>query len=475
MFTVNGKWIDGGSPQCIENYDSCESYKGDDKKTCINIVLNTPNKCELKHDLTCKEGDLSCSSATNEAECKMAKPSTNLGKKCIYYDGTCHEEYAKCGDYKGTNPSECQNIKLFNGKKCVYEDSKCKTKLKECSEALDKNECELLFKLGVDDQEYYRCNWDESRASPLKPCYKDYMYCSDYKDSDNNVCSYIKPYDKSTGTYIEPAFKCEIKESTVNCERVLKECEDASTSAAICKSISENLEPTSNKYCAFIGGTCTTQYKTCGSFVFDSENSANFVEDCKKIIPKNYETKHCISEDVPDSNDKRCVEEDNECDFYNYNSASPNANDNVNYSPTYWESLCKNIGESCIYNTGTETCSEAETISCTNIKFISIKDENLNICKNNRQVSEDYNVCTLSRDRLKCEEFNKIINTPISLDDLDKDDNNNQDTDADTSEETNPNDGGNNNNDNSNNNNNYSGKKLGVGLIFIMLSLCLLF
>ena len=64
----------------------------------------------------------------------------------------------------------------------------------------------------------------------------------------------------------------------------------------------------------------------------------------------------------------------NECDFYNYNSASPNANDNVNYDPSYWESACKNIGESCVYsNTITETCTEAEEISCTNIKFISVQ------------------------------------------------------------------------------------------------------
>ena len=206
------------------------------------------------------------------------------------------------------------------------------------------------------------------------------MYCSDYKGNDNNICSYIKPYDKTTGTYIEPAYKCEIKEDPVNCERVLKTCEEATTSAAICKSISEKLELDSDKYCAFIRGTCTTQYKACDSFVYDDDNSANFDEDCKKIIPKNYEKKHCIAKDDDESGTRVCVEKPNECDFYNYNLASPNTNDNVNYDPSYWENVCKNIGESCVYsNTGTETCTEAEEISCTNIKFISIKDENFNI------------------------------------------------------------------------------------------------
>ena len=131
-------WISGGNPPCIENYDSCASYKGDDKKTCINIVLNTRNKCELKHDLICEEGDFSCTMARNEAECKMAKPTPNTGKKCVYYDGTCYEQYAKCGDYKGTDSTICRSIDLHNGKKCVYEDNKCKTELKQCSEANDK-------------------------------------------------------------------------------------------------------------------------------------------------------------------------------------------------------------------------------------------------------------------------------------------------------------------------------------------------
>ena len=463
------KWIgETGSEKCIENYDACESYAGNDKEICIGIQLNKPNSCILKHDSFCIEGELTCTSAQNEEQCKTARP-VDPKKKCIYYDGTCYEDYAKCGDYDSSSTTSCEDIKLHNGKKCVYDttNSKCKTELKKCSEALDKNECQLLFKLGVTDQEYYRCNWDDTR--PTEKCYQELMYCSDYNLTVQTDCQKIKPYDK-LGNYIETAYKCDFDSSTPNvkCERILKKCSDAGLSMATCKSISEKLELISDNYCAFIDNACVEHYKTCSAYVPDEDETFND-DKCKKNIPQNYKTYHCEVKSVTaadDSTTKTCEEKKNDCDFYNTDTS----NANINYDNSYWGDICLNIGELCQYSTADGTCTQTTTKSCDQIKFTSIKDENLNICKNNL-VSANYKVCTLSRDKLGCEEFNKIINTPISLDDLDKDDNNDQDTDADTSEGNKQNDSENNNN----NNNNYGGKKFGVSLIYIILSLSLLF
>lgn len=448
------KWIESSSPKCIENYDSCNSYTGNDKKTCINIILDTPHKCILKHDSKCIKGELTCTSALNKEQCKIATP-VDPKKKCIFYDGQCHEEYEKCGDYDGTSSTTCENIKLYNGKKCVYKDSKCKTEIKKCNDAIDKSECELLAKIGVSDPEYYRCNYDDSLTS--NKCYEELMYCSDYNGTVSSECEHIKPYDES-GNYIEVAYKCKIKDSAnVKCERVLKECSDEETSSATCKSISEKLEETSNKYCTFITGTCTEQFKECESY--PDEDESFFDDNCKKIIPKNYRTHHCEVETttVEGTTVQKCVQKENDCEFYN----------DVNYDEEYWGSICTDIGQSCQYTPSgvdeEEACTETTNL-CDDITFPSIKNDNLNYCKN-QQTTEDYRVCTLKRDKLGCEEFNEIINTPISYNDLDLEENNEGNTNTQSDQNTNE------GNTKQGEQTNHDGKKYGIFLSLILLYL----
>ena len=383
--------------KCIEDFNSCNDYKGTDKETCIKI---SSESCYLDKDSICTKvaaTAITCLAAgTDEDKClNEAKPS-DPNKKCLYYGGRCYEDYEKCEDYKEGNPSDCTSIVLHNGKKCVFDSntSKCKSIKKVCSEARDQRECGIIFKSGVSNPARYRCEYYSTA------CVERNMYCSDYKGTAEG-CALIKPYDME-GNNIEVFSKCEIKKADVGCERVLKDCSEANGSPSLCQSISEKLEHNTDgkKYCSYLNGLCKEQYISCELYkVADGETFED--EVCTAIIPKNYLNYHCVADTDENTLGKLCKQEENECSEFN-----------TIFDINDYRDLCYESNSLCSYSTLLGTCSKIEG-ECNEITFtVTDYARREEACKS-ISVSDPNKMCSLKNDGLGCEEVEK---TPTPLD-----------------------------------------------------------
>ena len=356
----NKRCIKNSYNECEETYVSCDAYKGKDKEICESIILESGKKCYLARDSKCI---LPCTEANSLEECKIAKPIDDK-KECVYYGGTCIEQYKKCEDYTGNNLQTCESIALYNGKKCVLDSTGCKSYNKICTEAVDEDECKLMTNSGVSSSDRY-CDYDSTSG-----CFENYKYCSDYRGTDNNFCvNKIKPFDES-GLNVDITSSCEY-DSVVGCKRKIN-CSNAGKNSTLCNIISTKLaESTKNKkYCSFINGNCEENYQTCGSYD-EEEYEAFQSEKCESIKPKNYLTHGCevgTEDGKPICKDKEKTPK--EC-----------SNFNGRYSEAHFQSLCINIKPYCLYSTGSctkKSCndyisSDADEIRC---KLIPVSDSN---------------------------------------------------------------------------------------------------
>ena len=386
--------------KCIEDFNSCNDYKGTDKETCIKI---SSESCYLDKDSICTKvaaTAITCSAAgTDEDKClNEAKPS-DPNKKCLYYGGSCYEDYEKCEDYKEGNPSDCTSIVLHNGKKCVFDSNtnKCKSIKKVCSEARDQRECGIIFKSGVSNPARYRCEYY------LTACVERNMYCSDYKRNSATECALIKPYDME-GNNIEVFSKCEIRKANVGCERVLKKCNEANGSPSLCQSISEKLEHNTDgkKYCFYLNGLCKEQFTSCSLFeVIDWAEGDTFGELCSTNIPKNYLNYHCVADTDEESGDQICKSVENECSTFN-----------TIFNTIDYGDFCLESNSLCSYSPLLGTCSKIEG-ECNEITFaVTDYARREEACKS-ISVSDPNKMCSLKNDFSGCEEVEK---TPTPLD-----------------------------------------------------------
>lgn len=358
--------------KCVEDYKDCDAYVGDDKETCESII-GKDYKCILEKDFDCIKKTLTCSEAKNSVQCQSAV-AVDSGKRCLFYNGICFEEYKSCNNYLGYFKKECENIILLNGNKCIFQSPQCLEYPKVCSEGLP-GECSLITK--VSDPERKICTYDSSSGS----CFENYKYCNDYKENDATTCTKIKPY-YSDGSGIDPRYKCVYNEK-IGCERKLLGCSEAKNEV-LCNAISAVLKTNSKKYCAFIDGVCSEQYQTCGDYKNDVQK-----EICQAIIPEDYKTKHCIYTESGDT--KKCVEEANKCESFLVSD---------------YEYYCISLNPFCSYSNG--VCSN-EKKSCDQLVFTSASDDNKAYC-DSFKFEDTTKVCSLSSDKLKCE----VIDTSAS-------------------------------------------------------------
>jgi len=369
--------------KCIKEniYNDCKDYKGSDKKVCESIISpKTNSHCVLEKDLTCNERTFHCSEARNVFDCLIyAKPSDN-NKKCAY-DSGCYETYKGCEDFEYKNENQCNNLDIINGQNCYYESEKCKSKQKKCSEALTKEECEMIKTSGVSDPDKKICYYGiDSSSSSTERCFEQYKYCSDYRGSVDNICERIQPYDES-GNNIDYAYKCKIKNSGVGCEKVPKECGDASNKI-LCDLVSPVINDNRIKYCLYYEGSCNEEYKTCNDV--NEESDANIPSKCNSNIPKEYLNTVC---EVSYDNGKPKCEDKKRCDAFNSRD---------------YQNLCININPNCTYDSSSMTCNTiAQT--CGNIEFYTESSNNEAICKAT-QATNVNKICVLRDDRSGCEE-----------------------------------------------------------------------
>lgn len=372
--------------KCIEEniYKDCKDYKGSDKKVCESIISpKTNSHCVLEKDLTCNERTFHCSEAHNVFDCLIyAKPSDS-NKKCAYNSG-CYETYKGCEDFEYKNENQCNNLDIINGQNCYYESEKCKSKQKKCIEASTEEECGMIKTSGVSDPDKKICyyGYDYSWSSSTKRCFEQYKYCSDYRGGIDNVCEHIQPYDES-GNNIDYAYKCEIKSSSVGCEKVPKECKDAGSNKILCDLISPVINDNRIKYCLYYEGSCIEKYKTCNDV--NEESDSDIPSKCNSNIPKEYLNTEC--EVSYDNNGKPKCEDKKRC---------------VAFNSRDYQNLCINISPNCTYDSSDITCT-TNVRTCGNIKFYTENSNNEAICKATEATNVN-KICVLRDDRSGCEE-----------------------------------------------------------------------
>jgi len=407
------------------NYTTCEEYEGLSQVICESIKPSAHSRCILDKDSKCKERAFLCSEVFDSENCLYYATASLSNKRCAYdinyrnngHDNICYEEYLRCEDYLGDDSDACENIKLYDGKKCKFDSksNRCRTYNKTCSEAYSKEECKLIAKSGVSNPDKKVCLWLNERFRESGSgsgsvsytykytCKETYKYCSDYREGNDYFCeNYINPFIE-TEDKIEITSKC-VKIGS-RCYKVPKECKDAGTNPFLCSLISPKIKDNNKMYCAFIGGSCTLQFKKC-EYWENLATSTYFpaLPDCENTIPENYLDKPCVYKNINGEN--KCLTKD-VCNVY---STAVN-NPTIAGTPdiTDIENLCKSVSHDCEYSSA--GCTTKKEYSCQDIKFYKDTEENEEICKN-ITASEPYKICSLKDDRSGCEELINLEYTP---------------------------------------------------------------
>jgi hypothetical protein len=382
-------------------YNNCNEYKGSDRKICERILSPKRNSyCVLDKDSVCKERDFFCVEAYDRYDCLIYAKPTDDTKKCVWdlTDFKCKEKYKGCEDYvekRSDSETTCDGLEVYNGKKCYYNSDKCTSKNKICSEAKSKEECKLIEKTGVSDPDRKYCEWYSTSHDTGSYCRETYKYCSDYRpiststsssgSLSSTTCEKIKPFNPETNT-LDLAYKCAVKDTSVGCEKVPKECREAGTNKILCDLISPLIKDNRIKYCAFIQGTCVEHYNTCELV---DELKSNFENLCKNNIPNNHYFPG-ICEYTNDNGKYKCKTKSTSfCNLFN----------TITYQD--YKYLCLSINPNCSYSGG--SCKNI-TKSCTDIKFYTQDDNNKAICEAIKLSDEDEDkICVLKEDKSGCE------------------------------------------------------------------------
>ena len=177
-------------------------------------------KIVLEKDRKCIERTFNCTEASNEEDCLYYAKPQDSRKICVYNSDKCYEVYKNCEDYFQTEPSnQCSDLKLYNGKSCYLDsNSRCRSSDKTCSQAHNEDECKLIAETGVSDPDKKVCDYVKYTGDPSEHCVENYKYCSDYRGTDSDICTYIKPYDES-GKNIDITSKC-VYTTGIGCDLV---------------------------------------------------------------------------------------------------------------------------------------------------------------------------------------------------------------------------------------------------------------
>jgi len=375
-------------------YESCEQYTGKDKDICEKILSPTTHSfCILDKDSKCKERPTLCSEISdgNIEDCIYYAKASDSNKRCAYDDTPssptpttpvhsprCYEEYARCEDYKENDTTICEAIRLYNGNTCEFKSGRCRSKNKICSEAYTEEECKLINKTGVTDPDRMICDFIKYSTDSNHHCVENYKYCSDYRGTNSDICSKIKPYDES-GNNLDKFFKCEIFNRNTGCEKVPKDCEDAESNAILCAELSPFIKDNTVKHCVFSREKCKTHFKKCEGVINFSSSTAS---KCTDNIIENYITNECEVDtyDPPKCiRKKRCTE----------------------FSPNSYAELCKSINPRCVYDPYNNYCNTND-LFCTSIKFYPESPGSEEIC-NSIDINEPYMICSLKEDKSGCE------------------------------------------------------------------------
>ena len=367
----------------INNYTTCEEYKGTDRAVCESIISPTTNaSCVFEKDSICKERDFVCSQAISEEDCVYYSKASVSGKKCVWSGSSCLEVYETCDNLVEDNITSitCASTYLYNGRKCYSDLGKCRSiQMTSCSQAQSEKECKLIAKTAVTDPDKKVCEYISGSGSGTG-CVENYKYCSDYTGINPTECEKIKPYDE-TGNNLDYTSKCEMVNN--KCQKVAKTCSDVEDyNPSLCAAISPKIKNNHIKYCAYIYNIrCSEEYKYC-------ENITD-LEQCVSNIPQNYlSTGRCVIKD------DKCVTSESCSTFF---------------SEYDFQYLCEN-NYNCTFSRRYK-CTKKKELTCSKTIFYSESEENMAVCSS-IQVSNPNKICVLKADKSGCEEVLKHETTP---------------------------------------------------------------
>lgn len=356
----NKKCIYDSTSKCKEVYKTCELYEqNENTKTqngCEEIYPTyEPKKCIFTEATTTPVVPAKCQ--TKERECEEGKNSvvtceaikaSNSTHYCRWSGSSCEEHYRNC---KTTSDRlECEkNIPYDKNKECILvHDSRCELATKQNQEQV-------------------------------------YHYCSDYKESDANICGSIIPLTESGEPY-SYSVKCKIKEN--KCVLAEPKCDGINNELQCFATILKD----PNKICVYDNditkeNKCIEQYKDCSTF----EANKNEVEEskrkdmCEGLIGQkcSYTSNTCTAIPV-------------ECDHFNENLLSE--------SPcTILTNSITDKANKCVYDVKNgkcldvpKTCSELGTFP-NGVE----SDEKESICKR-AEVREADKKCIVKEDGTGC-------------------------------------------------------------------------
>lgn len=289
--------------KCLENYDKCEDYKGNEKEVCEAIRPDDnkdyTQKCAYEEN-KCVTKPKKCEDAISKKECFYIKLE-NKDKRCAFPNGKCTEQESMdiTTTLTGISKTVCESIIPYKdywgnkeddySKKTVYDETsrKCTVVKKTCSEfnyeTDSKDLCEEL-----DAENGSKCKLFNNK------CYKAYLTCEASGATTSETCQNIMLLDYTTK-------KCTFSSS--NCVTEPRTCDDYKVDNL--KEYCENIFPLNieNK-CSYSGGSCSESRIYCSEVVkiYDFVNEFDD-EDCGMAAVSDSKNK-CVT-----SSDKSaCVE-----------------------------------------------------------------------------------------------------------------------------------------------------------------------
>lgn len=360
--------------KCIESYKTCEGYTAETKtkEICEQIEPTysdgfynctfdeTAKTCTKKKIVECESYKIRYS-YDHDCNDLSSQITEKENYKCIFNSELkCVKDYISCTNYKGDDKKTCESISLTNtNKKCILKDDKtCEEGKRLCSE-YSGNDASVCSNDYVPSSPNKVCSLVGRRCTEIDPAPPviTYNHCSNYRGSVPAECTAITPHLENGE--IDTSSRCEW-DSSYGCKKVQRECSKANGDESLCRLI---IPKDTNKQCAYIGGQCKEQYKTCN--LYQTKETTIDETTCEEIMinlydeskSEKYATHYCKYTAATGQEKATCTAKRRECSKFviTYSMLLENACGNT-ITPSSRESRC--VVESNVCKEATNICSE---------------------------------------------------------------------------------------------------------------------
>jgi len=228
---------DSSTGKCFENYRYCNDYTGTDSAVCEKIKPYNSNtgypdhsyKCVYSEKNGCERKLLDCSEVNTKSQCEdistILKDATNSKNYCVFFNGTCSQQYYECSKYeKDVQKEKCETIIPYNYENthCFYSDTpsgiKCEAVPKTCKSFNEKDYIYECIKLSP------FCSYSDGVCSTIAKTCSEIVFPLEWTGDKSKTCSGIEIEDENK--------ICSLSSDKTKCEEVDKPSEKEETPAA---------------------------------------------------------------------------------------------------------------------------------------------------------------------------------------------------------------------------------------------------